>query len=53
MQTQYREIMESLRKDLLGNEKECKKLQEQIEWVSRRRAELRDEVWCGCLHNMT
>ncbi|KAL0861023.1 hypothetical protein ABMA27_009545 [Loxostege sticticalis] len=47
VQTQYREIMESLRKDLLGNEKECKKLQEQIEWVSRRRAELRDEVRRG------
>ncbi|XP_052751273.1 uncharacterized protein LOC113514538 isoform X2 [Galleria mellonella] len=43
----YREIMESLRKDLMSNEKECKKLQEQIEWVSRRRAELRDEVRRG------
>lgn len=40
----YRELMESLRSDLLTNEKECKKLQEQIEWVSRRRAELREEV---------
>ncbi|XP_022827595.1 uncharacterized protein LOC111357222 isoform X2 [Spodoptera litura] len=40
----YREIMESLRKDLLCNEKECKKLQEQIEWVSRRRAQLKEEV---------
>uniref|UniRef100_A0A2A4JGN1 Uncharacterized protein n=1 Tax=Heliothis virescens TaxID=7102 RepID=A0A2A4JGN1_HELVI len=43
----YREIMESLRKDLLTNEKECKRLQEQIEWVSRRRAELKDEVRRG------
>ncbi|XP_075986753.1 uncharacterized protein LOC142983655 [Anticarsia gemmatalis] len=43
----YREIMESLRTDLLSNEKECKKLQEQIEWVSRRRAELKDEVRRG------
>lgn len=40
----YREIMESLRTDLLTNEKECKKLQERIEWVSRRRAEIREEV---------
>lgn len=40
----YREIMESLRSDLLTNEKECKKLQERIEWVSRRRAEIREEV---------
>lgn len=40
----YREIMDSLKTDLLSNEKECKKLQEQIEWVSRRRAELKDEV---------
>ncbi|CAK1594614.1 unnamed protein product [Parnassius mnemosyne] len=40
----YREIMDSLRNDLLNNEKECKRLQEQIEWVSRRRAELHDEV---------
>lgn len=43
----YREIMDSLKTDLLGNEKECKKLQEQIEWVSRRRAELKDEVRRG------
>ncbi|CAG5014056.1 unnamed protein product [Parnassius apollo] len=40
----YREIIDSLRNDLLNNEKECKRLQEQIEWVSRRRAELHDEV---------
>ncbi|CAH0721213.1 unnamed protein product, partial [Brenthis ino] len=39
--------MDSLKNDLLDNEKECKKLQEQIEWVSRRRAELRDEVRRG------
>ncbi|CAH1641460.1 unnamed protein product [Spodoptera littoralis] len=45
----YREIMESLRKDLLCNEKECKKLQEQIEWVSRRRAQLKEEVRRGKL----
>ena len=44
MRSKYREIMDSLKNDLLDNEKECKKLQEQIEWVSRRRAELRDEV---------
>ncbi|KAJ8715668.1 hypothetical protein PYW07_010150 [Mythimna separata] len=44
VKTRYREIMESLRSDLLNNEKECKKLQEQIEWVSQRRAELKDEV---------
>ncbi|CAB3227722.1 unnamed protein product [Arctia plantaginis] len=43
----YREIMESLRNDLLTNEKECKKLQEQIEWVSRRRGELKEEVRRG------
>ncbi|CAG9794737.1 unnamed protein product [Diatraea saccharalis] len=43
----YREIMESLRNDLLTNERECKRLQEQIEWVSRRRAEIRDEVRRG------
>ncbi|CAH2096905.1 unnamed protein product [Euphydryas editha] len=47
VRTKYREIMESLKNDLLTNEKECKKLQEQIEWVSRRRAELRDEVRRG------
>ncbi|KAG6451211.1 hypothetical protein O3G_MSEX007008 [Manduca sexta] len=44
VRTKYREIMESLRTDLLGNEKECKRLQEQIEWVSRRRAELKEEI---------
>ncbi|KAI5645602.1 hypothetical protein NE865_02269 [Phthorimaea operculella] len=43
----YREIMENLKTDLLANEKECMKLQEQIEWVSRRRAELREEVRHG------
>ncbi|CAH0597678.1 unnamed protein product [Chrysodeixis includens] len=47
VRTKYREIMESLRTDLLSNEKECKKLQEQIEWVSRRRAELKVEVHRG------
>ncbi|CAG9569205.1 unnamed protein product [Danaus chrysippus] len=47
VRVRYREIMESLRADLLANEKECKKLQEQIEWVSRKRAELRDEVRLG------
>ncbi|PZC80685.1 uncharacterized protein LOC110373581 isoform X1 [Helicoverpa armigera] len=47
VRVRYREIMESLRKDLLSNEKECKRLQEQIEWVSRRRAELKDEVRRG------
>ncbi|KAG6451209.1 hypothetical protein O3G_MSEX007008 [Manduca sexta] len=47
VRTKYREIMESLRTDLLGNEKECKRLQEQIEWVSRRRAELKEEVRRG------
>ncbi|CAH0401674.1 unnamed protein product [Chilo suppressalis] len=47
VRTKYREIMESLRTDLLTNEKECKRLQEQIEWVSRRRAEIRDEVRRG------
>ncbi|OWR46573.1 GRIP1-associated protein 1-like [Danaus plexippus] len=47
VRVRYREIMESLRGDLLANEKECKKLQEQIEWVSRKRAELRDEVRLG------
>ncbi|XP_048001794.1 uncharacterized protein LOC125238476 isoform X1 [Leguminivora glycinivorella] len=40
----YREIMDSLRNDLSSNEKECRKLQEQIEWVSRRRAELKEEA---------
>ncbi|XP_063368995.1 uncharacterized protein LOC134657383 [Cydia amplana] len=40
----YREIMDSLRNDLTSNEKECRKLQEQIEWVSRRRAELKEEA---------
>ncbi|XP_073963375.1 uncharacterized protein isoform X2 [Choristoneura fumiferana] len=43
----YHEIMESLRTDLLNNDKECKRLQEQIEWVSQRRAELKDEVRRG------
>ncbi|XP_061723606.1 uncharacterized protein LOC133529813 isoform X2 [Cydia pomonella] len=43
----YREIMDSLRNDLTSNEKECRKLQEQIEWVSRRRAELKEEVRRG------
>ncbi|XP_046973237.1 uncharacterized protein LOC124539909 [Vanessa cardui] len=47
VRTRYREIMQSLRNDLLSNEKECKKLQEKIEWVSRRRAELKDEVRRG------
>uniref|UniRef100_A0A2H1VY53 SFRICE_002377 n=1 Tax=Spodoptera frugiperda TaxID=7108 RepID=A0A2H1VY53_SPOFR len=47
VRSRYREIMESLRKDLLCNEKECKKLQEQIEWVSRRRAQLKEEVRRG------
>ncbi|CAH2245683.1 jg4847 [Pararge aegeria aegeria] len=47
VRVKYREIMDSLRTDLMSNEKECKKLQEQIEWVSRRRAELRDEVRQG------
>ncbi|KAH9643122.1 hypothetical protein HF086_010574 [Spodoptera exigua] len=47
VRTRYREIMESLRNDLLCNEKECKKLQEQIEWVSRRRAELKEQVRQG------
>ncbi|KOB69950.1 Uncharacterized protein OBRU01_16055, partial [Operophtera brumata] len=28
----YREVMDSLKKDLLCNEKDCRKLQEQIEW---------------------
>lgn len=45
VKVKYREIMESLKTDLMSNEKECKKLQEQIEWVSRRRAELKDEVY--------
>ncbi|XP_053619467.1 uncharacterized protein LOC128680386 isoform X2 [Plodia interpunctella] len=44
VKVKYKEIMESLRTDLLTNEKDCKKLQEQIEWVSRRRAELREEI---------
>ncbi|KAJ2941508.1 hypothetical protein O0L34_g14554 [Tuta absoluta] len=43
----YREMMENLKSDLLDNEKECIKLQEQIEWVSRRRAELREEMRQG------
>ncbi|CAH2059270.1 unnamed protein product, partial [Iphiclides podalirius] len=43
----YREIMDSLRTDLMSNETECKRLQEQIEWVSRRRAELHEEVQRG------
>ncbi|XP_013184980.1 uncharacterized protein LOC106130630 [Amyelois transitella] len=47
VRVKYREIMESLRSDLQTNESDCKKLQEQIEWVSRRRAELRDEVRIG------
>lgn len=49
VRTRYRDIMESLRSDLQNNEKECKKLQEQIEWVSHRRAELKDEVHRGQL----
>ncbi|XP_052744957.1 uncharacterized protein LOC112045411 [Bicyclus anynana] len=47
VRSKYREIMDSLRSDLCSNERECKKLQEQIEWVSRRRAEIRDEVHQG------
>ncbi|XP_022113098.2 uncharacterized protein LOC110991864 isoform X2 [Pieris rapae] len=43
----YREIMNMLKQDLHSNEKECKKIQEQIEWVSRRRAELNSEVQRG------
>ncbi|XP_063541676.1 uncharacterized protein LOC134750449 isoform X2 [Cydia strobilella] len=43
----YREIMDSLRNDLTSNEKECRRLQGQIEWVSRRRAELKEEVRRG------
>ncbi|XP_068625722.1 uncharacterized protein [Battus philenor] len=43
----YHEVMDSLRTDLLNNETECKRLQDQIEWVSRRRAELHDEVRRG------
>lgn len=40
----YKEVMDLLRQDLTENERECKRLQEQIEWVSRRRAEIRDDV---------
>ncbi|XP_072932695.1 uncharacterized protein [Epargyreus clarus] len=47
VRARYRDLMESLRSDLLSNEKECKRIQEQIEWVSRRRAEIRDEVRRG------
>ncbi|XP_049880473.1 uncharacterized protein LOC126376963 [Pectinophora gossypiella] len=47
VRVRYREIMDSLRTDLMSNEKECKKLQDQIEWVSHRRAELREEVRRG------
>lgn len=47
MQHKYRQVMDLLRQDLLNNEKECKKIQEQIEWVSRRRAELNSEVRNG------
>ncbi|XP_034837451.1 uncharacterized protein [Maniola hyperantus] len=47
VRAKYREIMDALRSELTSNEKECKKLQEQIEWVSRRRAELGDEVRRG------
>ncbi|XP_045540007.1 uncharacterized protein LOC106716062 isoform X1 [Papilio machaon] len=43
----YRDVMESLRSDLLNNETECKRIQDQIEWVSHRRAELHDEVRRG------
>ncbi|XP_063389208.1 uncharacterized protein LOC134674993 [Cydia fagiglandana] len=44
VRARYREIMDSLRNDLSSNEKDCRKLQEQIEWVSRRRAELKEEA---------
>ncbi|CAK1540999.1 unnamed protein product [Leptosia nina] len=47
VRTKYREIMDLLKQDLLSNEKECKKIQEQIEWVSRRRAEINSEVQRG------
>ncbi|XP_038219741.1 uncharacterized protein LOC119838002 [Zerene cesonia] len=49
VQQKYRQIMDMLRQDLMHNEKECKKIQEQIEWVSRRRAELNNEVQRGQL----
>ncbi|XP_045506798.1 uncharacterized protein LOC123702975 isoform X2 [Colias croceus] len=49
VQQEYRQIMDMLRQDLMNNEKECKKIQEQIEWVSRRRAELNNEVQRGQL----
>ncbi|XP_072932705.1 uncharacterized protein [Epargyreus clarus] len=58
VRARYRDLMESLRSDLLSNEKECKRIQEQIEWVSRRRAEIRDEENrkvlksdCNCIYN--
>ncbi|XP_045518797.1 uncharacterized protein LOC123710710 isoform X2 [Pieris brassicae] len=47
VKVKYREIMNMLKQDLHSNEKECKKIQEQIEWVSRRRAELNSEVQRG------
>ncbi|XP_047525307.1 uncharacterized protein LOC125063122 isoform X2 [Pieris napi] len=47
VKVKYREIMNMLKQDLNSNEKECKKIQEQIEWVSRRRAELNNEVQRG------
>ncbi|KAL4708601.1 hypothetical protein ACJJTC_014209 [Scirpophaga incertulas] len=43
----HRRVLESLRVDLMESERECRRLQEQIEWVSRRRAEIRDEVHQG------
>ncbi|KAG7297406.1 hypothetical protein JYU34_019388 [Plutella xylostella] len=44
VRSKYQEIMGSLRCDLVSNEQECHRLQEQIEWVTRRRAQIRQEV---------
>lgn len=46
VRSRYKNIMDTLKAELLTNEKDCKTLQHQIEWVSKRRAELQDEV-CG------
>ncbi|XP_041985267.1 uncharacterized protein LOC121737668 isoform X2 [Aricia agestis] len=44
---QYRSILEGLRKELSAAEVECRRIQQLIEWVSQRRAELNDEIQLG------
>lgn len=47
VRTKYQDIMNNLKYDLQYNETECKKIQEEIEWISRKRAELKSDVRQG------